>query len=134
MTERKAFDLLSVLGLILSAVAVCDMLAKWNIAALRYADLLYGTIIASIVLSVLFSRKIRENLIKACRGKPKLLLLRTILAALIALLGLYINSSMKYLGMDETMTAYNGVRLIAVVFTLFGHIFYMGLTKRANSG
>ena len=129
--NKRVFDLFSLLGLVVSAAAVCDELLRWDNAILNAVYLCWGVAAAASVAVILLFSKPRAAFQAVCREGAKLLGLRTIVALLLFLLGWYVNAASEQLyGAGSDMVEGNGVRLFAVIFTLVAHVVYFAFTKR----
>lgn len=129
--NKRLFDGFTLLGLVISAAAVCDELAHWDNGILNAVYLCWGVAAAASVVVILLFSKPREAFQEVCREGSRLLWLRTLLALLLFLLGWYINGASEQLyGADSEMVSGNGVRLFAVIFTLVAHVVYLAFTKR----
>lgn len=129
--NKRLFDVLTLVGLVISAAAVCDELARWNSPFLNAVYLCWGVAAAASVVVILLFSKPREAFQDACREGSPLLWLRTVVALLLFLLGWYVNGASEQLyGADSAMVEGNGVRLFAIIFTLVAHVVYLAFTKR----
>lgn len=129
--NKRLFDVLTLVGLVISVAAVCDELARWNQPFLNALYLCWGVAAAASVAVILLFSKPREAFQDACREGSPLLWLRTAVALLLFLLGWYVNGASEQLyGADSDMVANNGVRLFAIIFTLVAHVVYLAFTKR----
>lgn len=129
--NKRFFDFVTLLGLVVSAAAVCDELLRWDNPVLNAVYLCWGVAAAASVVVILLFSKPRAAFQAVCQEGSKLLGLRTVLALLLFLLGWYVNAASEQLyGADSDMVADNGVRLFAVIFTLVAHVVYFAFTKR----
>ena len=129
--NKRLFDVLTLVGLVISAAAVCDELARWNQPFLNALYLCWGVAAAASVAVILLFSKPREAFLAVCREGSPLLWLRTVVSLLLFLLGWYVNGASEQLyGADSDMVANNGVRLFAIIFTLVAHVVYLAFTKR----
>ena len=129
--NRKLLDGITITGLIISGVAVADLLIRWNTALLVYIDLAWGIVCATLVGLVLLASKVRQRFQTACQGGSRLLGLRLLLAVVLMVLGWYINAASEALyGADSPMVADNGVRMFCVIFTAVFHVIYFAYTKK----
>lgn len=129
--NKRTFTVASLLGLVISAAAVCDELARWNHPVLNAVFLCWGVAAAASVAVILLFSKPREAFQAVCRDGSRLLGLRTLLALLLFLLGWYVNAASEQLyGSDSPMVEGNGIRLFAIIFTLVAHVVYFAFTKK----
>lgn len=129
--NKRLLDGFTLLGLVISAVAVCDELARWNHPVLNALYLCWGVAAAASVVIILLFSKPRQAFQTTCEEGSFLLGLRTVAALLIFLLGWYVNGASEQLyGSDSPMVEGNGVRLFAIIFTLVAHVTYFAFTKR----
>lgn len=133
--SKRTLDLLTLLGLAVSATAVCDMLARWEFMALKSLYLIWGIACVAAVALILLSSKGRSNFQETCRGGSRLLWLRLAISAAVFILGWYVNAaSVSLYGADSSMVADNGIRMFAVIFTMVVHVFYFAFTKKKQDG
>ena len=129
--NKRFFDIFTLLGLAISAAAVCDELLRWDNPILNAVYLCWGVATAASVAVILLFSKPRAAFQDVCQEGSRLLGLRTVLALLIFLLGWYVNGASEQLyGADSPMVEGNGVRLFAIIFTLVAHVVYFAFTKR----
>ena len=129
--NKRLCDGLTLLGLAISAAAVCDELARWNHPVLNAVYLCWGVAAAAAVAVILLFSKPREAFQTMCRTGSRLLGLRTAAALALFVLGWYINAAAEHLyGTGSSMVEGNGVRLFAVIFTLVAHVVYLAYNKR----
>ena len=129
--NKRLIDGFTLVGLVISAAAVCDELARWNHPVLNALYLCWGVAAAASVAVILLFSKPREAFLTVCREGSLLLWLRTAVSLLLFLLGWYVNGASEQLyGADSAMVEGNGVRLFAIIFTLVGHVVYLAFTKR----
>lgn len=135
MSDLRIFDGVSLLGLVASGAAVCDMLLVWNMVWLQSAFVIYALAVFLTVAVVLVVKKANAYFSEACRQGPRLLALRLALALALFLLGWYVNAAMGAIhGKTSPEVAYNGARMLAVTATLVGYVFYFGFARRAKKG
>lgn len=129
--NRKLLDGITIVGLIASAAAVLDMLARWDQFALVVFYFVWGVASAAMIAVILLAYNVRKRFFEACRGGSPLLGLRLLLSVALLLLGWYVNaaSEMVY-GADSAMVANNGVRMFCVLFTMVFHVMYFAFTKK----
>lgn len=129
--NRKLLDGITIIGLMISAAAVADQLARWNKGLLVALYFVWGVACAAMIAVILLAYKVRQRFFEACRGGSPLLWLRLLLSVALLLLGWYVNaaSEMVY-GADSAMVANNGVRMFCVLFTMVFHVMYFAFTKK----
>lgn len=129
--NRNILDGISVAGLIISAAAVVDLLARWDQFPLVILYFVWGVACAAMVAIILLAYKVRKRFHEACRGGSPLLWLRLLIAIVLLLLGWYINAASTQLyGADSAMVANNGIRMFCVLFTMVFHVLYFAFTKK----
>lgn len=129
--NRNILDGISVAGLLISAAAVVDLLARWDQFPLVVLYFVWGVASAAMVAIILLAYKVRQRFHEACRGGSPLLWLRLLLAIVLFLLGWYINAaSVQLYGPESAMVANNGSRLFCVLFTMVFHVLYFAFTKK----
>lgn len=129
--NRKMLDGITIIGLIISAIAVVDQLARWDNMILVALYFVWGVASAAMIAVILLAYNVRKRFFEACRGGSPLLWLRLLLSVALLLLGWYINAASEQLyGADSVMVANNGVRMFCVLFTMVFHVMYFGFTKK----
>ena len=129
--KKSVLDGLSAAGLVLSLVAVCDLLGRFEVTALTFLYAAWGLFCILGCAVVMLVPSLRKKFHAACAGGSRLLLLRTVLALALFLLGWYVNSAMEALyGSGSSMVAGNHFRMLCLIFNLAAHVVYLGFTKR----
>ena len=129
--KRGTLEALSVASLLLSLLAVCDMLVRLESPVLVTLDLICG--VACIVGSAvsLLVGSVRRSVHQLCAEKLRLLPLRLGIAVALLLLGWYVNGASEALyGADSPMLADNGIRLFCQIFTMVLHVVLLGFRRR----
>ena len=129
--KKSVLDGLSVCGLLISLLAVCNMLAQREVAALSALYLAWGVFCVLGPAIVLLVPRIRQSFHRACASGVRLLGLRMTAALVLMLLGWYVHSASEALyGADSVQVAGNGLRMFCLIFNLVAHVVYLGFTKR----
>ena len=129
--NRKTLDIISVVGLLICATAVADLLTRWDNTVLILLYFIWGVASAAMVAIVLLAYKVRQQVQEVCRGGAPLLGLRLALLVALLVLGWYINAASEALyGADSAMVANNGMRMFCVIFTTVFHVIYFAYTKK----
>ena len=66
--NRKAMDIISVVGLLICATAVADLLTRWDNTVLLLLYFIWGVASAAMVAIVLLAYKVRQQVQEVCRG------------------------------------------------------------------
>ena len=118
-------------GLVVSLLAVLDMLARWDSPVLNALYLAWGLATAAAIVLVLIVKRVRLPFQTMAAGGSKLLGVRTAASILLLLLGWYVNGASTALyGADSAMVADNGGRMFCILFTVVAHVVYLAYTKR----
>lgn len=129
--NRKTLDIISVVGLLICATAVADLLTRWDNTILLLLYFIWGVASAAMVAIVLLAYKVRQQVQEVCRGGAPLLGLRLALSVALLVLGWYINAASEALyGADSAMVANNGIRMFCVIFSAVFHVIYFAYTKK----
>ena len=133
--KKRILDLMTIVGLLFSGAAVVDLALRWDSPVLNVFYYIWGGLCAALLAYALLFRRGREDLKEAASGGSRLLWLRVLLAAVLFLLGWYINAaSVKLYGEESEMVRGNGARMFALIFTLILHVLYFGYTHRKPDG
>lgn len=129
--NKRAADIATLAGLMISLVTVCDMLGRFELPVLVWLDMAWGVACVAAMAVILLSSKARASFHGVAMEGSRLLWLRMLLAILLFLLGWYINGAMGNLyGEESAMVADNGQRMFAVIATAVAHVFYFAFTRR----
>jgi len=131
--NRRAIDIISIIGILLAGLSVCDMLGQWEIGFLNYGYLGTGVGLIVVVTLMLTPRKMHLPFLENCKNGSRFLGLRTAISVLIFGLGWYINAAMNTMyGVGSTQVKDNGIYMLLPLFTMILHITYVGCIKKAN--